>query len=245
MVEIKFLKELPVRSLNKSELIKLAGADIYVDKDANRFAFFGFKNYSRSPMFSLYLVIKQYDSFGSFIRETKFSLPNIYVKSGTYVMEKPVRIADECEGCEVYIAYAEFATKQFYQDRLVAKSHLEDFTKDYFAGAPTSVSCSIGSNMVINQAAPASAAAQANAKVEEAKPSVEPITSTSTLPSEDEGVKPEESSAVFGEHSVMPDDDKESRVTFYKKRLSFANIILLGACGVAFAVLATVLFVIF
>lgn len=258
MVEIKFLKELPVRSLNKSSSIKLAGADIYVDKNANRFAFFGFRNFLRSPMFSLYLVIKQYDSFGSFIRETKFSLPSIYAPSGTYITEKPVRISDECEGCEVYIAYAEFATKQFYLDRLIKKSHLSDFTADYFAGAPKSVSCSIGSNIVIQKQEPVNP----QPKVEEKK--VEPYKAeeeADAIPvvEEKEPVKETTQEAVVMEEPVASEEKKveeapvipESvvgdvpQVKHFRARLSRVNLILLSVSIIAFITLAVVLFVIF
>lgn len=251
MVEIKFLKELPVRSLNKSPFIQLSGADIYVDKDANRFAFFGFKNYVRSPMFSLYLVIKQYDSFGSFIRETKFSLPSIYVPQGSYITEKPIRIADECEGCEVYIAYAEFATKQFYQDKLVKKSYLGEFTQDYFAGAPTSVSCSIKSNMVIQKEAPVAP------KVEEVK-KVEPFKAEEKAPVSEAS---EEETPVVAKESVatpvasepvsepvgtpVAEEEIVTEVRHYRRHFSFVNLVLLGASALALAILAVVLFVIF
>lgn len=262
MVEIKFLKELPVRSLNKSALIELKGADIYVDKDANRFAYFGFKNYSRSPMFSLYLVIKQYDSFGSFIRETKFSLPSIYVPRGSYVTEKPIRISDDCEGCEVYIAYAEFATKQFYQDRLTNKSHLEDFTADYFAGAPASVTCSINSNIVIQKETPKAA------PVEEAK-TVEPFVKPAPEAEEEKASEPvspskeevsdavsepaaEEEKAPVSSFNPEPmadsfsqEGDGKAKVKEFRKRLSLKNLILLGVCALCFGILAVVLYFIF
>lgn len=251
MVEIKFLKELPVRSLNKSELIKLNGADIYVDKDANRFAFFGFKNYLRSPMFSLYLVIKQYDSFGSFIKETRFSLPSIYAKHGNYVIEKPVRISDECEGCEVYIAYAEFATKQFYQDKLINKSRLSDFTKDYFAGAPTSVSCSINSNIVIQKEEPKVEAKKVEeehkfvapeAKAEEASVVSEASVGDVKVEEAKSEVEKPDFTLASEEESVASD---KAVVFSYRKRLSFVNFIILGGAAAIFAILAIVLNAIF
>lgn len=250
MVEIKFLKELPVRSLNKSKIVQLNGADIYVDKDANRFAFFGFKNVMRSPMFSLYLVIKQYDSFGSFIRETKFSLPSIYAPHGNYVIEKPVRISDECEGCEVYVAYAEFATKQLYQDRLASKSHLQDFTGDHFFGAPTSVTCSINSNIVIQKEAAVAAPVEEKKSVEPFKAPEEAKVETLVAPVSEE-VSAEENKPVFetkeeaNESVDFSASTGEAKVRHLRRRLSFVNLIILGASVLAFAILATVLYVIF
>lgn len=254
MVEIKFLKELPVRSLNKTPFIQLSGADIYVDKDANRFAFFGFKNYVRSPMFSLYLVIKQYDSFGSFIRETKFSLPSIYVPTGSYVTEKPIRIADECEGCEVYISYAEFATKQFYQDKIVKKSYLSEFTQDYFAGAPSSVTCSINSNIVIQKEASPAAKLEEAKKVEPFKQEEAVATAVAQAVPADENVA--EATAIAVENADSPTVSKPvseftssldavAEVRHYRRHLSLANLIILGACVLAVAVLAIVLYSIF
>lgn len=262
MVEIKFLKELPVRSLNKYPLIELKGADIYVDKDANRFAFFGFKNYNRSPIFSLYLVIKQYDSFGSFIRETRFSLPSIYVPHGSYVTEKPIRISDDCEGCEVYIAYAEFATKQFYQDKVTNKSYLEDFTADYFAGAPTSVSCTINSNIVIQKEAPKVAPVEKEKSVEpfvkqdvpveeekpteKVEPSKEEPAEVASEPVEEEKKETVSSFEVESPtDSLFADSDGKPKAREYRGRLSLKNLILLGSVALCFGILAIVLYFIF
>ena len=128
MRELKYYKELPVRSINKiTYLIALAGADCYIDIQGNKFAFISFRNAGK-PFFSLYLLLKQYNGSGSLIKESKFSIPSTYAKKGLFITPEPVPIEQECEGVEVYIQLAEFAGKTFYNDswtRKGAESYLE------------------------------------------------------------------------------------------------------------------------
>ena len=120
MLELKFFKELPCRSLNQNKsFVELAGADLYNDKEGNRYAFLSFKNNYRGPFFSLYLYLKEYDSSGTFLKENKFSVPNIYGRPGLHVINEPIELEKECEGIEVYIYLAEYTKKNFYNDNFV------------------------------------------------------------------------------------------------------------------------------
>lgn len=128
MRELKYYKDLPVRSINKITYpIALAGADCYIDIQGNKYAFISFRNAGK-PFFSLYLLLKQYNGAGSLIKESKFSVPSTYAKKGLFITPEPVPIEQECEGVEVYIQLAEFAGKTFYNDswtRKGAESYLE------------------------------------------------------------------------------------------------------------------------
>ena len=120
MLELKFFKELPCRSLNNNKsFVELAGADLYNDKEGNRYAFLSFKNNYKGPFFSLYLYLKEYDSSGTFLKENKFSVPNFYGKTGLHVINEPIELEKECEGIEVYIYLAEYVGKNFYNDAFV------------------------------------------------------------------------------------------------------------------------------
>ena len=120
MLELKFFKELPCRSLNQNKsFVELAGADLYNDKEGNRYAFLSFKNNYRGPFFSLYLYLKEYDSSGTFLKENKFSVPNFYGKTGVHVINEPIELEKECEGIEVFIYLAEYTKKNFYNDKFV------------------------------------------------------------------------------------------------------------------------------
>ena len=117
MRELKYYKDLPVRPINKISFpLCLAGADCYIDIEGNKYAFISFRNGAKSPFFSLYLLIKEYNSSGTLIKETKFSVPNAYGRKGLYVIPEPVAIEQDCEGIEVFIQLAEFTNKTFYND---------------------------------------------------------------------------------------------------------------------------------
>lgn len=118
MLELKYFKELPCRTLNtNTSCIQLAGADIYNDKDGNRYAFISVKNNYHKPFFSLYLYIKEYDSSGTFLKENKFSIPNIYGTRGVHVINEPILLEKGCDGIEVFIYFAEFTGRNFYNDK--------------------------------------------------------------------------------------------------------------------------------
>lgn len=120
MLELKFFKQLPCRSLNNNKsYVELAGADLYNDKDGNRYAFLSFKNNYRGPFFSLYLYLKEYDSSGTFLKENRFTVPNFYGKTGLHVINEPIEVEKECEGIEVFIYLAEYVGKNFYNDKFV------------------------------------------------------------------------------------------------------------------------------
>lgn len=130
MLELKYFKELPCRSLNtNTSYIQLAGADIYNDKEGNRYAFISVKNNYRKPFFSLYLYIKEYDSSGTFLKENKFSVPNFYGTTGIHVINEPILLEKGCDGIEVFIYFAEFSGHNFYNDKFTKTGH-EDIKLD-------------------------------------------------------------------------------------------------------------------
>lgn len=120
MLELKFYKELPIRSLNQNHsFAEVKGADLYIDKEGNRFAFISFKNSYKTPLFSLYLHIKEYDSSGTFLKEDRFSIPNIYGTTGMHVINEPIPLENSCDGIEVYVYFAEYNKYNFYNDKFV------------------------------------------------------------------------------------------------------------------------------
>lgn len=120
MLELKFYKELPIRSLNQNHsFAEVKGADLYIDKEGNRFAFISFKNSYKTPLFSLYLHIKEYDSSGTFLKEDRFSIPNIYGTTGMQVINEPIPLENSCDGIEVYVYFAEYNKYNFYNDKFV------------------------------------------------------------------------------------------------------------------------------
>lgn len=130
MLELKYFKELPCRSLNNnSHYVQLAGADLYNDKDGNRYAFISVKNCHRTPFFSLYLYIKQYDSSGAFLKDDKFSVPTIYGTPGIHVINEPIPLEKGCDGIEVFIYLAEYTGHNFYNDSF-SKAGREKVTLD-------------------------------------------------------------------------------------------------------------------
>ena len=120
MLELKFYKELPIRSLNQNHsFAEVKGADLYIDKEGNRYAFISFKNSYKTPLFSLYLHIKEYDSSGTFLKEDRFSIPNIYGTTGMHVINDPIPLENSCDGIEVYVYFAEYNKYNFYNDKFV------------------------------------------------------------------------------------------------------------------------------
>lgn len=118
MLELKYFKELPCRSLNaNTKYIQLAGADLYTDKEGNHFAFLSIKNNHSKPCFSLYLYIKEYDSSGTFLKENKFSMPTYYAERGIHIINEPIPLENGCDGIEVFVYLAEYVGYNFYNDK--------------------------------------------------------------------------------------------------------------------------------
>lgn len=126
MIEIKFLKQLPCRSANKNtSVIVLRGADLYVDKDGNRFAYIALTNNFKSPFFSLYLHIKEYDVTGTLIKEDRYVNASTYGPTGMYVTKEPIQVEKECDAIDVFISLVEYQNYTFYQDRLSKPSNIK------------------------------------------------------------------------------------------------------------------------
>lgn len=142
MIELKYLKDLPVRPLNENKTyLKVTGGDIYVDKDGNRYAYLSFKNSYKKPVFSLYLVVKEYDLNGTLIRENHQAYPSIYIGKQSYITEKPIKLTRDCEGLDVYIAYAEFSNIYFYEDKVQRSNPkcIDEISPEAYLNIPATV----------------------------------------------------------------------------------------------------------
>ena len=132
MKEIKFLKDLPCKLLNKNKnIIKLLGGDVYYDKDGNRFAFLTFENTNKSPVFFIQLALREYAGDGKLLQDEEFVLPNIYYPRGEFVNEVPIEINKETEAVEVYITKATFDHVNYINDALVP------FKEEDYASKPS------------------------------------------------------------------------------------------------------------
>ena len=132
MKEIKFLKDLPCKLLNKNKnIIKLLGGDVYYDKDGNRFAFLTFENTNKSPIFFLQLALREYSGDGKLLQDEEFVLPNIFYPKGEFVNEVPIEINKETEAVEVYITKATFDHVNYVNDSL------KPFKEEDYASKPS------------------------------------------------------------------------------------------------------------
>ena len=119
MVEIKFLKDLPLRHVNQNKTyISVLGGDIYYDKDGNRYAFITFKNHRRSPLFALQISYREYSGEGKLIKDGEFYAPYMFETYGEFVNETPIPIDPQTEALEVYVNKAIFDRDRFDNDRL-------------------------------------------------------------------------------------------------------------------------------
>ncbi len=120
MKELKFLKDLPCKLTNVNKTyIGLTGADIYYDKDGNRFAFITFINLSKSPIFFFQAQIREYSNEGKLIKDNELVIPCMFATKGEFVNENPLEISSDTEAIEIYVNKVTFDRKNFINDKLV------------------------------------------------------------------------------------------------------------------------------
>ena len=123
MKVLTYIKDLPVKLTNQNKrYISLVGATLYIDEEANRYAYVCFDNHYKKPFFALILNLTQYDVGGHLIKKEKYYVPNCFGNKGKSVLEKPINVDKECEALEVEIALAVFTNKIFANDQLRQKN---------------------------------------------------------------------------------------------------------------------------
>lgn len=223
MIELKYLKDLPVRPLNENKTyLKVTGGDIYVDKDGNRYAYLSFKNTYRKPVFSLYLVVKEYDLNGTLIRENHQAYPSIYIGKQSYITEKPIKLTRDCEGLDVYIAFAEFSNIYFYQDKVQRSNPrcIDEISPEAYMNIPVSTG-----NATFNLAVEEPKKEEV-AKQEEETTKVQAETAKAVIK--------EEPQVVEGEHKPFEEASLEQKGVARRRGLRFnpAALIALVIAGV-------------
>ena len=119
MLEIKFLKDLPLKHANQNKTyITILGGDIYYDKDGNRYAFITFKNLRKTPIYALHLSYREYSADGKLIKNGEFYIPNMYEPKGEFVNETPIQIDEQTEAIEIFILKAVYDHDKFENDKL-------------------------------------------------------------------------------------------------------------------------------
>ena len=80
MIELKFLKDLPIKLTNNNrKLLSVVGGDIYYDAAGNRYGYITFNNLNSSPIFALQLFIREYSIEGKFVRDNEYFDPYIFI----------------------------------------------------------------------------------------------------------------------------------------------------------------------
>ena len=154
MIEIKFLKDLPIKLTNTNKsVLTILGGDIYYDSDGNRYGFISFRNPNKSPVFALQLAIREYSVDGKFIRDNELFEAYTYYPTGDFVINEPILLDKEAEAIEVTIAKVTFRKTNFVNDRFVPFKQ-EDYVNLYQTRAPVKRSSNPG--VFSFQAAPVS-----------------------------------------------------------------------------------------
>lgn len=120
MLELNYLKDLPIKYKNSNKkFIEAKGATLYIDNQANRYAFVEFQNKYR-PFFSLILFINQYDIGGHLVKGDRHYVPVCYGNKGSFILDEPISLEKDCEGIEVEVLLAVYSGKCFASERLVS-----------------------------------------------------------------------------------------------------------------------------
>ena len=152
MIEIKFLKDLPIKVANTNKsVLTVLGGDIYYDSEGNRYGFISFKNPNKSPIFAMQLAIKEYSVDGKFIRDNELFEGYTYYPSGEFVINQPILLDKETEAVEINIVKLTFKKFNFVNNRFVSFK-TEDYTNLYQTKAP--VKKSSGSSTFVFASAP-------------------------------------------------------------------------------------------
>lgn len=120
MLELNYLKDLPIKYKNNNKkFIEAKGATLYIDNQANRYAFVEFQNKYR-PFFSLILFINQYDIGGHLVKGDRHYVPVCYGNKGSFILDEPISLEKDCEGIEVEVLLVVYSGKCFASERLVS-----------------------------------------------------------------------------------------------------------------------------
>lgn len=172
MVEIKFLKDLPIKLTNNNKsVLTVLGGDIYYDSDGNRYGFISFRNPNKSPIYAMQLAIREYSVDGKFIRDNELFEGYTYYPTGDFVINQPILLDKEAEAIEVTIVKLTFRKSNFINDRFMGFKK-EDYVNLYQSKAPVKRNANPGS-FVFQSVQPAQAAPAPAATSE--KPSDAPV----------------------------------------------------------------------
>lgn len=156
MIEIKFLKDLPIKLANNNKsILQVLGGDIYYDSVGNRYGYISFKNPNKSPIFALQLAVKEYSVDGKFIKDNELFEGYTYYPTGDFVINQPILLDKETEAVEITIVKITFRKANFINDRFVAFKK-EDYVELYQSKAPVKRSSGASSNFFAGLAKPAS-----------------------------------------------------------------------------------------
>lgn len=136
MIELKFLKDLPIKLTNNNKrLLSVQGGDIYYDAAGNRYGYITFKNLNASPIFALQLFIREYSIEGKFVRDNEYFDPYIYYPKGEFVINEPIPLDKDTEAIEVTVVKATLDSRNFINDKFVGFKK-EDLVDLYQRKAP-------------------------------------------------------------------------------------------------------------
>ena len=136
MIELKFLKDLPIKLINNNKrVLSVVGGDIYYDAAGNRYGYITFNNVNSSPIFALQLFIREYSIEGKFVRDNEYFDPYIYYPKGEFVINEPIPLDKDTEAIEVTVVKATLDSRNFIDDRFVGFKK-EDLLDLYQRKAP-------------------------------------------------------------------------------------------------------------
>ena len=136
MIELKFLKDLPIKLTNENKrVLNVVGGDIYYDAAGNRYGYITFNNVNSSPIFALQLFIREYSIEGKFVRDNEYFDPYIYYPKGEFVINEPIPLDKDTEAIEVTVVKATLDSRNFINDKFVGFKK-EDLLDLYQRKAP-------------------------------------------------------------------------------------------------------------
>ena len=136
MIELKFLKDLPIKLTNENKrVLNVMGGDIYYDAAGNRYGYITFNNVGSSPIFALQLFIREYSIEGKFVRDNEYFDPYIYYPRGEFVINEPIPLDKDTEAIEVTVVKATLDSRNFINDKFVGFKK-EDLVELYQRKAP-------------------------------------------------------------------------------------------------------------
>lgn len=136
MIEIKLVGKIPVKQVGKNaDQFALLAADLYESQKNQNYVFISLLNKVNSPIFGFTLIVKQYDSNGAFIKESKYYDSETYCpRLSSYVLDNPISVEEECSALEIEVIEIKFLDKNIKKAsvkivkddaKIVAKSRVE------------------------------------------------------------------------------------------------------------------------